>query len=163
MKKIGIFMSSLMLSSSLLAQGNGVYMGVGLGIEAMPKAYDDGVGLALKGGVGLDRLLPHLGVEAELSSSLASPETPGGEKIDIVTGGLYATYTIAIPGSPFSVRPKFGLILPNLSDDIHSRDVAISGGIAGVLEFSRQLDLYLEYVNTSETMNNYVLGLQVNF
>ena len=163
MKKIGIFLSSLMLSSSLFAQGNGVYMGVGFGIEAMPKEFDDGVGLALKAGVGLDQVLPHLGVEAELSTSLASPETPGGQKIDILTIGAYATYTIAIPGSPFSVRPKFGVILPNLSDDLHSRDVAISGGIAGVLEFNRQLDLYLEYVNTSETMNNYMLGLQVNF
>jgi hypothetical protein len=55
------------------------------------------------------------------------------------------------------------MIFPNLADDINSRDIAISGGLAGMYALNKQLDLYVEYVNTSEAMNNYMIGLTVNF
>ncbi|UFS61693.1 porin family protein [Sulfurimonas sp. HSL-3221] len=168
MKKIGSIAAALLLTSSLYAQqqgSNGFYVGAGIGLEAMPKHVDDGVGLAIKGGVELDNVLKNLGVEAELSTSLVAPEiSNSNNKIDVTTLGVYATYTIDIPGSAFKVRPKFGLILPNLGDELHSRgDLAISGGIAGMYELNNQLDLYVEYVNTSEAMNNYMIGLAVNF
>jgi hypothetical protein len=168
MKKIVSIAAAVLLTSSAYAQqqgSNGFYVGAGIGLEAMPKHVDDGVGLAIKGGLELDNVLNNLGVEAELSTSLISPEiSNSNNKIDVTTFGVYATYTIDIPGSAFKVRPKFGLILPNLADELHSRgDVTISGGIAGMYELNNQLDLYVEYVNTSEAMNNYMIGLAVNF
>lgn len=165
MKKIISVAAALLLSSSLYAQqqgSNGFYIGGGIGIEAMPKDFDNGIGLAIKGGVELDNVLKNLGVEAELSTSLASPEI-GNYDIDITTLGVYGTYTIQIPASAFKIRPKFGVILPNLADDINSRDMAISGGVAGMYTLNKQLDLYVEYVNTSETMNSYTFGMTVNF
>ncbi|MBD3799947.1 MAG: outer membrane beta-barrel protein [Campylobacterales bacterium] len=167
MKKIVSIAAAVLLTSSVYAQqhgSNGFYVGAGIGLEAMPKHVDDGVGLAIKGGLELDNVLNNLGVEAELSTSLISPEISNNNKIDVTTFGVYATYMIDIPGSAFKVRPKFGLILPNLADELHSRgDVTISGGIAGMYELNNQLDLYVEYVNTSEAMNNYMIGLAVNF
>jgi hypothetical protein len=172
MKKIALFSAALMLSSSLYAQQqqqSGVYAAVGLGLEAMPKDqygvdYDNGMGLAVKGGVELDQLLKNFGLEAELSTSLIAPEVnPGGQNIDILTLGAYATYTIDLPNSAFAVRPKFGFILPNLNDDINSYDVAVSGGLAALYSLNSQLDLYAEYVNASEFMNNYMVGVEVNF
>ncbi|MEJ2500667.1 MAG: outer membrane beta-barrel protein [Campylobacterales bacterium] len=165
MKKIASVATALLLSSSLFAQqqgSNGIYVGVGLGLEAMPKHVDNGMGLALKGGVELDQLLKNFGLEAELSTSLIAPEV-NDNNIDVLTLGLYTTYTIAIPNSPVSVRPKFGVILPNLSDDLNSRDVALSTGVAGLFNLNEQIDIYAEYVNTSESMNNYMVGVEINF
>ena len=167
MKKIAVTAAALLLSSSLFAeqaqQKSGVYVAAGLGLEAMPKHVDNGMGLSLKGGVALDQLLKNMGLEAELTTSLVAPEYQGGAKIDVFTLGVYATYTIDIPNSPVAVRPKFGVILPNLADDINSRDVALSTGVAALLKFSNQFSGYVEYVNTSEMMNNYMVGLEVSF
>jgi hypothetical protein len=93
---------------------------------------------------------------------LIAPEV-NDNNIDVLTLGLYTTYTIAIPNSPVSVRPKFGVILPNLSDDLNSRDVALSTGVAGLFNLNEQIDIYAEYVNTSESMNNYMVGVEINF
>jgi hypothetical protein len=165
MKKILSVAAALLLSSSLYAQqqgSNGFYLGGGIGLEAMPKDFDNGIGLTVKGGTTLDHVLRNLGVEAELSTSLVSPEI-NNYKIDITTLGVYGTYTIHLPASAFKIRPKFGVIFPNLADDINSRDLAISGGLAGMYEMNRHLDLYFEYVNTSEMMNSYTFGLTVDF
>jgi hypothetical protein len=165
MKKSAVILTAALLSSALFAQEqrNGVYLGAGLGLEAMPKHVDNGLGLSVKGGVALDQLLSHLGAEAELTTSLVAPEYSSDKNIDVFTLGVYATYTIDIPNSPVAVRPKFGVILPNLADEINSRDVALSTGVAGLLKLNDQLDAYVEYVNTSEMMNNYMVGVEVNF
>ena len=169
MKKSAVILTAAaLLSSTLFAQeqsgsANSAYVAAGIGLEAMPKNVDNGFGLSLKGGVELNQVLKNFGVEAELTTSLVAPEYSGGNKIDVFTLGVYTTYTIAIPNSPVSVRPKFGFILPNLADEINSRDVALSTGIAALLKVNEQIDGYIEYVNTSEMMNNYMVGVQVNF
>lgn len=166
MKKTASIAAAFLLSSSLFAQqqgSNGIYVGAGLGLEAMPKHVDNGMGLALKGGVELDQVLKNFGLEAELSTSLIAPEV-NDHNIDVLTLGAYATYTIHMPNSAFAVRPKFGFILPNLGDDdLNSRDIAVSSGLAALYSLNSQIDLYAEYVNTSEAMNNYVVGVEINF
>jgi len=166
MKKTAVILTAALLSSTALfaqEQTNGLYVGAGIGLEAMPEHVDNGFGLSVKGGVALDQVLKNFGVEAELTTSLVAPEYNSGKNIDVLTLGAYATYTIVIPNAPVSVRPKFGVILPNLADEINSRDVALSTGVAGLLKVSDQLNAYIEYVNTSEMMNNYMIGVEVNF
>jgi hypothetical protein len=165
MKKIAVILAAMLLSSPLLAQEqhSDYYASAGIGVEAMPEDYDGGIGLSVKGGMKLDQVLPHFGAEAELTTSLVSPQNPAGNDINVFTLGAYATYTIVIPNSSVSVRPKFGLIFPNLSDDINSRDIAVSSGLAGLFKLNKQMDLYVEYVNASEYMNNYMVGLEVGF
>lgn len=167
MKKIVLSAAALLLSSALFAQQqsqqSGIYVGAGVGLEAMPKHYDNGMGLALKGGIELDQVLKNFGLEAELSTALITPETPNGKDIDVFTLGLYGTYTIDLPNSAFALRPKFGFIFPNLGDDLNSRDLALSTGLAALYSVNRQMDVYVEYVNTSEMMNNYMIGLAINF
>jgi len=163
MKKIILSSAALLFSTSLFAAHGDIYGGVGLGVEAMPKGIDNGFGLAVKAGVDLGRALPHFGMEAELSTSLVAPQYRNDVEINVFTAGLYATYTIAIPSTTVSLRPKFGAILPNLGDEIHSRDIALSMGMAALLKINSHLDAYVEYVNASEMMNNYMLGMQVRF
>lgn len=161
MKKLSLL--ALVLSSALWAQSSqGLHIGAGVGLEAMPKGFDNGAGLSLRGGTELNQLLEYLGAEAELTTSLISPKA-GGQKINVFTMALYTNYTIVFPESPVSVRPKFGVILPNLGDDIHSRDIALSTGVAALLKVNEQMSAFVEYTNASERMNNYMVGVEVGF
>jgi len=161
MKKLSIL--ALALSSALWAQSaQGLHIGAGVGLEAMPKGFDNGAGLSLRGGAELNQLLEYLGAEAELTTSLIAPKV-GGKKLNVFTMALYTNYTIAIPGSSVSVRPKFGVILPNLGDDIHSRGIALSTGIAALLKVNEQMSTFVEYTNASEWMNNYMIGVEIAF
>ena len=167
MKKIALTAATLALASSLYAQApqeeNSFYVAAGLGLEAMPKDYDNGLGLSVKGGAILNELMHNFGVEAELTTSLISPEQPHGNDINVFTLGAYATYTIDIPNSAFAVRPKLGLIFPNLSDEINSYDIAVSSGVAALMKINKQMKAYIEYENESEAMNNYMIGLEMSF
>jgi len=165
MKKFVSVAAALLLSSSLFANQNGpagVYVGAGLGLEAMPKYFDNGLGLSIKGGASLDSVLNNFGVEAELTTSLIAPDIHGVD-YSVTTLGFYGTYTIHLPNSAFALRPKFGFILPNLNDEINSRDLAVSGGLAGLYTLNRQVDIYVEYVNASEMLSNYTIGVNFNF
>jgi hypothetical protein len=165
MKKIAVILLGLVMSSALFAQEaqNNFYAAAGVGIEAMPKKYDNGLGLSLKGGAILNEVMPNFGLEGELTTSLVSPKSPGGGDINIFTLGAYATYTIQIPNSAFSLRPKFGFILPNLSDNIDSYDFRVSSGLAALMKINNQIHVYIEYENESEAMNNYLVGLEMHF
>lgn len=157
--------ASLILATSMFAQQqSGLYVGAGLGVEAAPKDFDSGLGLALKGGIHLDQVLANLGAEVELNKSLSDPSF-GPVKIDVLTLAGYMTYTIKFPNSPLSVRPKFGVILPNLGDSksVNSRDFGLSTGIAGVLQINKNLNAYLDYTNMGEVINNYSVGVEFNF
>lgn len=168
-KKIMAFAATVALASgaSAAAQGAGkvgAYAGVGMAIEVPPKDWDAGVGLVVKGGYHLDMLLKNLSVEAELGKSIVDPEPPrSNNDINVVTFGAYAAYNIDIPNSPFVVRPRFGLVFPNLGDDTHSYDVSISSGVAGIVEVTDLLDIYVDYTLVSETISNFGAGVEFKF
>jgi hypothetical protein len=170
MKKLLLaFVATIALTSgaSAAAQGSdkiGIYAGVGMGIEVPPKDWDVGVGLVLKGGYHLDMLLKNFSVEAELGKSIVDPERPGSNNdINVLTLGAYAAYNIEIPNSPFVVRPRFGFVVPNLGDDIHSYDVSVSSGVAGLVEVTDFLDIFVDYTLVSETISTFSGGVEFKF
>jgi len=145
---------------------SGVYGGVGIAIQAVPDGWDEyGVGLVIKGGVALPQLLENLGAEVELTTSLSDPQVVNGQDLSILTLAGYMTYTIEIPNTPFAVRPRAGVILPNLgdSDSVNSRSLGLSTGIAGLMILNEQLDAYVDYTNLGENINNYTVGLELKF
>lgn len=164
MKKFvfSVLVAGLLSVGAFAQEKSGLYVGAGLGLEAVVKDADNGFGLALKGGIKLDQLLKNLGAEVELGKSLSDPKI-GPANIDVLTLAGYVTYDIKFGNSPISARPKFGVVLPNLGDEIHSRDFALSTGIAGVLKINNDLNAYLDYTNVSEFMNTYTVGVEFSF
>lgn len=153
------------VSSSAIAKNqNHWYVGTGIGVLATVKDATSGLGLALKGGVTLDSVLPNLGAEVEFNKSLVNPEY-GSIQEDVATLAGYFTYNIALGNSPISVRPKFGVILPNLGDaqSVNSRNLGFSTGVAGVLTINKNLNAYLDYTNLGEKINNYSVGVEFHF
>lgn len=171
MKKMVAVLSAFLLSSTLYSADSdnglsGAYVGVGLAIEAVPKHADEyGVGLVLKGGMALPQLFEGLGAEVELTKSLSDPEDGAGHGVSILTLAGYVTYDITIPDSPFSVRPRAGIILPNLGDNesVNSRDFGFSLGVAGVYALNEQLNAYVDYTVLGEYITNYTAGIELKF
>jgi len=163
--KIVIFMALLVLTVEGYAQKiKRSYIGSGVGVLATPKGTDAGVGIAIKGGLYLDQILDNLGAEMELNFSVKNPEV-NASKIAIITFGTYLTYDIKFKNSPISVRPKFGFVLPNLGDSnsVNSRNFALSSGIAAVLKIDDDLNVYIDYTNLGESVNNYSAGVEFRF
>lgn len=171
MKKMVALLSAFIVSTTLLVAKDdmglsGVYGGVGLAIQAVPDGWDEhGIGLVLKGGMALPRLLDDLGAEVELTTSISDPQYVNGADVSILTLAGYMTYTIEIPGTQFAVRPRAGIILPNLgdSDSVNSRSLGLTTGIAGLITLNEQLDAYVDYTNLGENINNYTVGIELKF
>lgn len=170
MKKIlclSIVVACLGVSSlSAVEQSNtdSLYVGVGIGIEAVPIQYtSSGTGMSLKVGSHLDHLLPKLGAEIEYTKALIEPKSSANKKVDVQTVGAYFTYNINFKNSPVFVRPRLGFMLPNSGDKINSRDFGLSSGADAGLALNKRTNLYLGYTNMGETINNYILGIEYNF
>jgi len=145
------------------AADQGLYVGTGLGIMATNKNADAGLGLGLRGGFELDNVLKGLGIQVELNKSLSHPETNSGKDVDVMTLATYAAFDIPIPNSKMTLRPRIGVILPNLQDDIDSRDFILSSGFAVTYTLQKNLRLYADYTVLGEGISNYSAGVEIKF
>ncbi len=166
MKKL-LLTLPLLISVSFAADGGsddqGLYGGAGVGIMATNKHGDAGLGLSLRGGVELDSALEGLGIQVELNKSLSDPENAANQDIDVMTLATYATFDIDIPSSNVTLRPKIGVILPNMKDDIDSRDIILSSGFGMTYKIDGNLRLYADYTVLGEAISNYSAGLEIKF
>ena len=161
-------LASVALSSSLMATDVGFYAGGGLAFEAVPDVNNlkMGLGIVMRGGMTLDALLENFAVEAELTKSLLDPKferTGADDKINVTTLATYAVYRINVVDD-FYVKPRFGIIFPNLGDDfVNSRDVTFSSGIGGGYSVMENLDVYIDYTVLGEGVTNYGAGVEYHF
>ena len=171
-------LATAVLSSSAMATEVGFYAGGGFGVEAVPN-YGDwkaGAGIVLRGGMTFDSLLEHFGAEVELTKSIVDPKVSyeggaGRDKVNVTTFAAYAVYRIPVVGK-FYVKPRFGVILPNLggakSDStgdylVNSRNVTFSSGIGVGYPVMDHLDVYMDYTVLGEAVTNYAAGVEWHF
>lgn len=172
MKKLTkAFLAAAVLSSSLMATEVGFYAGGGLALEAVPDSGDwkMGAGFVLRGGLTLDAVLKNFAVEAELTKSIIDPKVDfkgvndGRDNVNVATLAVYAVYRIPIVDK-FYVKPRFGMILPNLGDDVvNSRDVTFSSGIGAGYTIIDHMDVYMDYTVLGESITNYGAGVEWHF
>ncbi|MCJ7765585.1 MAG: porin family protein [Thiovulaceae bacterium] len=169
MKKLTTaLLATAVLSSGVMATEVGFYAGGGLALEAVPDVNDwkMGTALVLRGGLTLDSVLKNFAVEAELTKSIIDPKfdfTNGTDNANVATLAAYAVYRIPIVDN-FYVKPRFGLILPNLGDDVvNSRDVTFSSGIGAGYTVMDQMDVYVDYTVLGESITNYGAGVEWHF
>jgi opacity protein-like surface antigen len=141
----------------------GLYVGAGLGILATDDKGSAGIGLSLKAGVSLDETLKGFGLQLELNKSISDPENANHKDIDLMTMAAYTTFDITIPNSKVALRPRIGVILPNLKDDIDSRDVILSSGFGMTYALQDNMRLYADYTVLGESISNYSAGLEIKF
>jgi hypothetical protein len=157
---------TLLTSVSFAAEqstSQNIYAGAGLGVMATDDNGDAGLGVSIKAGTYLDSVLKGMGIQAELNKSLSDPEHGNGRDIDVMTFALYSSYDILIPKSEFTLRPRIGAIMPNLNDDIDSRDLILSSGFGVLYDLQDNLRLYADYTVLGEAISNYSVGVEVKF
>lgn len=183
MKKLTTaLLATAVLSSGAMATDVGFYAGGGFAFEAVPDNSQDwemGLGIVLRGGMTLDAVLENFAVEVELTKSLVDPKVDyenfttnnNRDKVNVTTLATYAVYRIPV-GGKFYVKPRFGIIFPNLggaeydgSNDnvVNSRDVTFSSGIGGGLTVMNHLDVYVDYTVIGENIKNYGAGVEYHF
>ncbi len=160
MKKSTLFLSAMLLATAATAEIK-PYVGGGFGYMVAPDYHgaENGLGMTLKGGAtGFIAQMPGVGGQVELNKSLT-----GLNDADVLTFAGYLTYDIEIPGAPVALRPRFGLILPNAGDEIHSYDLTFSSGFGGVFRINKQLSAYADYTVLGEMITNYSAGIEFHF
>lgn len=160
-------LATALLSSAVMATEVGFYAGGGLALEAVPANANlhMGLGAVVRGGMTLDSVLENFGIEAELTKSVIDPKMdwPTGDvKINVTSMAAYAVYRIPVVKKLY-VKPRFGLILPNLGDEINSRDITFSSGIGAGYTVMDHLDVYVDYTVLGETITNYGAGVEFHF
>ncbi len=165
-KKIWILLTTLMMTTAVNAETSDFYIGGGLGYEAVPdiSGIDGGAALILRGGMKFDQLLQNFSAEVEITKSVLDPEY-GNDKQNVLTLATYAAYTINVNDSGFYVRPRFGIILPNLGDSesVHTRDIGFSSGVNGLYKFNDNWGAYVDFTYQGEFINLYSAGVEYNF
>lgn len=147
-------------------ENQGLYAGAGLSVMATDDNGDAGLGLSLRAGAALDNTLKGFGIQIELNKSLTDPERNNNARnndIDVMTLATYATFDIAIPNSKVTLRPKIGAILPNLNDDIDSRDLILSSGFGMTYTVENNVRLYADYTVLGQSISNYSAGVEIKF
>jgi len=165
MKKfIKTLLATAIIANTVMAAEVGFYAGGGLAFEAVPKYNNPGLGIVLRGGMTLDSVLENFSVEAEFIKSLLDPKFSSNNiKINVTTLATYAVYRIPITDKIY-VKPRFGLIFPNLGDDfVNSRDITFSSGIGGGFTIMEHLDVYVDYTVIGESITNYGTGVEYHF
>ena len=154
-------LATAMSANTVMAAEVGFYAGGGLAFEAVPKYNNSGLGIVLRGGMTLDAVLENFAVEAELSKSLLDPKLASSNiKINVTSLATYAVYRIPITEKIY-VKPRFGLVFPNLGDDfVNSRDITFSSGIGGGFMIKEHLDIYVDYTIIGEGITNYATGVE---
>jgi len=160
-------LATAMIANTVMAAEVGFYGGGGLAFEAVPK--DDnlkmGLGIVLRGGMTLDSVLENFAVEVEFTKSLLDPKydySAYTNKVNVTTLATYAVYRIPITDKIY-VKPRFGIIFPNLGDDTNSRDITFSSGIGGGFTVMDHLDVYVDYTVIGEFVTNYAAGVEYHF
>jgi len=153
------------LSTPAAAAQKPVYLGGGLAVETAP-GFDDGYGLAFRGGYKLDQLLPGFAVEGELTRSLVDPETAGGTDVTFTSLGAYAVYTAPFPNRRVSLRGRLGLAYvdedwPRSARD--TDDVWLSWGLGAELRITSGISAYADFTRKSSTVDQLNLGALVHF
>ena len=193
MKKLAtaLLTTAALTSAMMAAEGMSFYGGGGLAIEAVPD--DDtlsmGTAIVLRGGMNLPMVLEGFGAEVELTKSVINPEYEWTnysnvwpfapytttKDVSVLTLAAYAVYTIEL-GDKFYVKPRFGIILPNLGDSnsdvwgagssggwVNSRDITFSSGIGGGFKVMKNMNIYVDYTVLGENVTNYGAGVEYHF
>ncbi|MGB6018920.1 MAG: outer membrane beta-barrel protein [Sulfurimonadaceae bacterium] len=177
MKKLtSALLATAVLSSGVMATEVGFYAGGGLAFEAVPD-YGDwkmGLGVVLRGGMTLDAVLENFGAEVELTKSVIDPKltykSASQDNVNVTTLATYAVYRIPV-GNKFYVKPRFGIIFPNLGGEeysngdnvVNSRDITFSSGIGGGFTVMDHMDVYIDYTVIGESITNYGAGVEYHF
>ncbi|MEA1918327.1 MAG: hypothetical protein U9N52_00695 [Campylobacterota bacterium] len=164
MIKIRALVLSALVSTTLMAEIK-PYVGAGFGLMATPdySGAKNAIGMTLKAGAtGFIEEMQGIGVLFELNKSLTDLSSHKNAK-DALTFGGYISYDIVVPNSSFAIRPKFGIIIPNASDEINSRDLTFSSGIGGKIGLNEQVDIYVDYVVLGEMVTHYSAGVEFKF
>lgn len=156
-------LSGVSQAADTKTENQGLYAGAGLSVMATDDNGDAGMGLSLRAGAALDDVLKGLGIQVELNKSLTDPENGNNRDIDVMTMAAYTTFDIQIPNSKVTLRPKIGVILPNLNDDIDSRDLILSSGFGMTYAVENNLRLYADYTVLGQAISNYSAGVEIKF
>ena len=176
--------ASIIFTSSVYAGSN--YGSAGLSVVNTDDIDGSGIGLLLKAGHLFGESKNAFGVEVEVNPMRVDKEENnnygtyyngygygyrgnynnsssgmGGSDFS-VTIGTSLIYNYKISNTGFTIRPKIGVLFPNIGEDIYKDSTTFSYGASAIYNFAG-VDAYISYDSFGSGANRYSLGLTFKF
>lgn len=162
------------LSISISIAKDNTYGSIGISVVDTDEFDSTGVGPLFKFGYLLGDKKNTLGIEIEANPMFADMNndnnTSGsfrnsgsGMNGDFaMTLGTSIIYNFEIPRSNFTIRPRVGVIFPNIGEDIYKDSTSFSYGASVLYDFGG-IDGYLSYDSFGSSASRYSLGVAFGF
>lgn len=166
LNKIVIFSSILILTQTGHAES--AYANIGVGLLNTNKVDNVGVGPVFRLGYLFSGVSNSFGIEVEANPMRVDMKDDDNsyyhsERDMGLTLASYLVYNFEIPDTKFTVRPKAGIVFPNLGDNVYKDSSGFGYGLNVIYNFKEELGLYIGYGSFGSSANQYSAGLEVLF
>jgi len=166
--KILVLATSLVLfSTNLSAQS--VYVDIGMSVLDTDSTSSTGFGPLGRVGYLFNDKDNSFGIEAEANGLMVDrynidTNHNGPSDRDIAfTLGTYLVYSYALPSTKFTLRPRAGVVFPNIGDNIYKDKSSFAYGMSLLYDFRKEFSAYLSYGSFGSGVKGASLGISVNF
>ncbi len=168
MKKLILSACVTLLATNLNA--GSVYVDMGMSVLDTDAMDNTGFGPIGRLGYLLGDKDNSFGLEAEVNPLMVdmgndnSSSGYGPSNRDIAfTIGTYLVYSYNIPSTKFYLRPRAGVVWPNLGDNIYKDSSSFAYGLSVLYNFRNNFSGYISYGSFGSGVNGGSIGISVDF
>lgn len=164
--KIMILASFLILTQTSHAEST--YANIGVGLLDTDSIDNVGAGPVFRLGYLFSDVSNSFGIEAEANPMRVDIKDDGNRYYhsDRDMGLILASYLVynfEMPNTQFTVRPKAGIVFPNLGDNVYQDSSNFGYGLNVIYNFKDDLSFFVGYGSFGHSVNQYSAGLEVFF
>ncbi|PHR54179.1 MAG: hypothetical protein COA44_14120 [Arcobacter sp.] len=167
MKKIKIVIVSGLLLCATSVYAQSMYADLGIGVLDTNKIDNQGVGPMARFGYLFSDPSNSLGIEVEANPMTVKTEDNNGNNHNdrdmAIVLGTYLVYSYQVGDSQFSLRPRIGVVFPNLGDNLYKDSGSFAYGLSALYKFNDDLSGYISYGSFGSSVNHVSVGISIGF
>ena len=159
---IGMFF--VVVSNTIHAEE--LYAEIGASFVDTNKIDNVAIGPIIRGGYLFKEESNSLGLEIEANPMSVKTQNTGNghnNRDMAITLGTYLVYSFQIPDTPIRLRPRIGLVFPNLGENLYKDNNSVAFGMSGLYDINKMFSVFISYGNFGSSANQYSTGLSVRF
>ena len=144
------------------------YANIGVGLLDTNRVDNIGIGPVFRMGYLFRDLSNSFGIEIEANPMRADLKDEDNNYYHSdrdmgLTLASYIVYNFEIPETEFTIRPKAGIVFPNLGDNVYHDSSSLGYGLNVIYNFKEDLGLYVGYGSFGTSVHQYSAGIEVLF
>jgi len=160
-----IILTLLLCTTSIYAQN--MYADLGIGVLDTNKIENLGVGPMARLGYLFSKPSNSLGLEVEANPMVvktkANSDNYHNNRDMALVLGSYLVYNYQLGDSKFLLRPRIGVVFPNLGDNLYKNGTSFAYGISTMYKLNDDLSGYISYGSFGDSVHHVSMGISIGF